>query len=186
MDRTWRREIIAYLAEHPGDFRRATALLRKDLRSLYVAAFQSHLWNLVLKAEAHRPARREAASHRRRRRGGPALSAQRHRAQPARRPAPLQARLKDPPPELAESIAAALAPFNIQLRELRIKYPDDTFFSKGDRSTLLRLKDFTHEFGPDELHSGQKKLTLRFELGSGSYATMLVKWLGTATRDERK
>jgi tRNA pseudouridine13 synthase len=182
LDRTWRRDIVAYLAEHPGDFRRATALLRKDLRSLYVAAFQSHLWNLTLKAELtarlgekQRLTAAGAAGGLLFPRSGVELNL------PPALPL-LSARLKNPPPELAESIAAALAPFNMQLRELRIKYPDDTFFSKGDRSTLLRLKDFSHQFAADELHGGQQKLTLRFELGSGSYATMLVKWLGAATR----
>ena len=46
--RSHRRSIITYLADKPGDFRRALALVRQDLRSIWLAAFQSHLWNQIL------------------------------------------------------------------------------------------------------------------------------------------
>src|SRR5262249_52581826 len=39
---------IDYLASHPDDFRGAVARLRPDLRSLYLSAYQSHLWNRML------------------------------------------------------------------------------------------------------------------------------------------
>src|SRR5262249_22404743 len=42
--------VIAHLARNPADFRRAIALVRQDLRSLWLAAFQSHLWNQILAA----------------------------------------------------------------------------------------------------------------------------------------
>ena len=43
-------QLAAYLAEHPGDFRGALAAQRSDLRSLWLAAYQSHLWNRLLAA----------------------------------------------------------------------------------------------------------------------------------------
>src|SRR4051812_38029113 len=42
------RSLVTYLADHPTDFRGAFARLRRELRSLYFSAFQSHLWNLLL------------------------------------------------------------------------------------------------------------------------------------------
>ena len=43
-----RRSIITYLVDHPTRFREAFALLRQDLRSLWLAAYQSDLWNRCL------------------------------------------------------------------------------------------------------------------------------------------
>ncbi len=45
LDRSHRRSIVTYLCDHPTDFRRAIALIRQDLRSIYLAAFQSFMWN---------------------------------------------------------------------------------------------------------------------------------------------
>ena len=46
--RSHARSLVTYLADHPADFRGAFARLRRELRSLYFSAFQSHLWNLML------------------------------------------------------------------------------------------------------------------------------------------
>ncbi len=48
LDRSHRRSIVTYLCDHPTDFKRALALLRSDLRSIYMAAFQSYLWNEIV------------------------------------------------------------------------------------------------------------------------------------------
>ena len=42
------RRLIDFLAHHPGDFRGAMARLRPELQGLYLAAWQSHLWNRML------------------------------------------------------------------------------------------------------------------------------------------
>jgi tRNA pseudouridine13 synthase len=49
------------------------------------------------------------------------------------------------------------------------------FFSKGDRAACIRPSNLGHDAGVDELNSGKRKLTLRFDLPRGAYATMLVK-----------
>ena len=36
---------MTFLCDHPTNFKRAVALIRSDLRSIYLAAFQSALWN---------------------------------------------------------------------------------------------------------------------------------------------
>ncbi len=48
LDRSSERSIVTYLVDHPTDYRGAFARLRRELRTLYFSAFQSHLWNLIL------------------------------------------------------------------------------------------------------------------------------------------
>src|SRR5690606_37801741 len=43
LSRSHRRSIVTYLCDHPTNFRGAIARIRVDLRSIYVAAFQSAL-----------------------------------------------------------------------------------------------------------------------------------------------
>ena len=50
LDRSSTRSIVTYLADHPTDFRGAFARMRRELRALYFSAFQSHLWNILLRA----------------------------------------------------------------------------------------------------------------------------------------
>ena len=48
LTRSHRRSIVTYLADHPQDFRGAFERVRVELRRIYLAAFQSYLWNRVL------------------------------------------------------------------------------------------------------------------------------------------
>ena len=48
LERSSTRSIVTYLVDHPTDFRGAFARLRREFRTLYFSAFQSHLWNLIL------------------------------------------------------------------------------------------------------------------------------------------
>ncbi len=48
LERSSERSIVTYLVDHPTDYRGAFARLRRELRTLYFSAFQSHLWNLIL------------------------------------------------------------------------------------------------------------------------------------------
>ncbi len=42
------RSLVCYLADHPQDYKGAVARLRPELKGLYVAAYQSWLWNQAL------------------------------------------------------------------------------------------------------------------------------------------
>ena len=42
--------LVDYLVHHPDDFRGAAARLRPDLQGLFLAAYQSYLWNAILGA----------------------------------------------------------------------------------------------------------------------------------------
>jgi tRNA pseudouridine13 synthase len=49
------------------------------------------------------------------------------------------------------------------------------FFSKGERAAWCMPRDLEAIDAKDEEHAGNQKLTLRFQLPRGSYATLVVK-----------
>ena len=59
--------------------------------------------------------------------------------------------------------------------QFKLKGMHALFFSKGERRALLMPAELAAESADDELHPGRRKLTLRFELPRGGYATLIVK-----------
>jgi tRNA pseudouridine13 synthase len=189
LERSHRRSIVTYLADKPPerpDYRGAFARIKVDLRGLYLAAFQSCLWNRMLV----RFVQREAPAGRLidvPLKLGPAPffrgldreTAQRF--QKMQLPLP-SARLHLDALNPAEApllalIAEVLAEFGLELRQLRVKYPRDSFFSKGQRAVSVAVGNLAADPENDDLYPGRKKLALRFDLPRGSYATILVKRL---------
>jgi tRNA pseudouridine13 synthase len=183
LPRSPRRSIVTFLCDHPTDFRRAVALLRQDLRSLYLAAFQSFLWNriaaetLTERVAAERrfdisldiaklPFFRELSDDER-----TALHA-------LLLPLP-SARLHFEPDDPREALYARVVreTAGLELRELRVKYPRDTFFSKGERAAVIVPQEYRAASGPDELAPGRQAVTLEFVLPRGAYATIVIKRL---------
>ena len=176
------RSIITYLVDHPERFRDAFALLRQDLRSLWLAAYQSDLWNRCLAARLGQsiPASRtfpvqlatsqvsfftELTESETTELQGLAL------------PLP-SARLHLDPGPLLDLYETILAEQGLALRELRVKYPRDSFFSKGERTPIVRPTEFKiGRQDADELNEGRHRLTLEFVLPRGSYATIVIKRL---------
>jgi tRNA pseudouridine13 synthase len=176
------RSIITYLVDHPERFRDAFALLRQDLRSLWLAAYQSDLWNRCLAARLGQsiPASRtfpvqlatsqvsfftELTESESTDLQGLAL------------PLP-SARLHLDPGPLLDLYETILAEQGLALRELRVKYPRDSFFSKGERTAIVRPTEFKiGRQDADELNEGRHRLTLEFVLPRGSYATIVIKRL---------
>ncbi|MDX1946791.1 MAG: tRNA pseudouridine(13) synthase TruD [Pirellulaceae bacterium] len=179
LDRSHRRSIVTYLADKPGDFRRALALVRQDLRSIWLAAFQSHLWNQILATRIRQVCPPEQLARQTiGRRELPFFTtlAPEQAGDLTRLALPLpSARLHLEGTPLAVLYDQTLAAEGISLREIRVKYPRDSFFSKGERPAILRPGGVTSGAEPDELYADRQKLTLRFTLGRGSYATILVK-----------
>ena len=179
LDRSHRRSVVTYLADKPGDFKRALALVRHDLRSIYLAAFQSDVWNRMLAVFLRQHLRSEQLSLER---IGPRelpffspLDAQqRALLHAAELPLP-SARLHLEEGPLKQLIEGVLAEDGMELRQMRLKFPRDTFFSKGERRAVFLPQDVKVAEGDDELYRGGRKLTLRFSLPRGSYATILVK-----------
>lgn len=174
-----RKSIVAFLADRPGDFKRALALIRHDWRSIYLAAFQSDLWNRWLAALLHslcEPSQlslqpvgpRELPFYR------SLTDEQRATLLGTQLPLP-SARLhleEGPQKELLDRV---LAEEGMELRQVRVKFPRDTFFSKGERAAVFVPREVAVSPGSDELYPGQSKLAVQFSLPRGSYATILVK-----------
>ena len=173
--------IVRLLAARPGDFRGALARIRSDWRSLYVAAFQSHLWNRLLARYLRELCRPEQLSPVPLRFGPVPFH---HALEPAQsealKPPNYRCRPRNwrPPPGLIEQLLTeVLGELGLQRRQLRIKYPRDTFFSKGSRPAVFYPQGLRTSREPDELHPGQTKLLLACDLPRGCYATILLKRL---------
>jgi len=177
-----RRSVVTFLCDHPTDFRRAVGLVRQDLRSLYLAAFQSYLWNDILATEIRKhvpveqqipmqldqnmvPFYRTLSDD-----GRTALRALQLPLPSAR----LHFEESDPRLALYEEV---IAKTGLALRELRVKYPRDSFFSKGERAAALFPEDAHADACADDLNPGRQAVTLRFVLPRGAYATIVVKRL---------
>lgn len=174
------RSLVSYLAAHPTDFKGAVARLRPELQGLYLAAYQSYLWNRVLGewlAGTFGAAHLTELDLKLGRVPAPVRVPAEHRAAWEALALPLpSARVKpDPGAPWLPFVEGALRAEGLALAELRIKGMQKPFFSKGERPACVRPAGLTRAAGPDELNAGRSKLALRFELPRGSYATMLVK-----------
>ncbi len=185
LGRSHRRSIVSYLVQHPTDFKGAWTRVRQDMRSLYLSAFQSHLWNKVL-AEAIHTSCPEECRVEVQLSQGPA---------PFFRSLPAEAQLDlttlEIPFPSARSIYEDDAPITaitdlvleregLQRAHLKIKHPRDSFFSKGERSAIVRPAEVSRTEIEDDLYRGQRALRLAFSLPRGCYATILVKRITSA------
>lgn len=179
LERSHARSIVTYLVDHPEDFRGAFARIRRELRSLYFSAFQSHLWNGMLARWIEHcapPEKRIAIDfklgplpiHR----GLDLAQAQTLRSSSIPLPS---SRNSLPEGELGAVIGAVLQDQNLAWEDMRVKHLKDVFFSKGSRPALFFPERLSHELGVDELAKGRKSLRLSFELPKGAYATLVVK-----------
>jgi len=184
LDRSHRRSIVTYLSDkakvgRDPDFRGALARVSVDLRGLYLSAYQSALWNrwLTRFIEAHcEPASLAAFELLSGRCAFPLSQTDDAEWMNMELQLPC-ARIERPDGELGDLLDAVLQEEKIELRELRVKYPRDSFFSKGMRRAVICPNGLTCSVEGDELHDRRRKLTLSFDLPRGSYATILVKRL---------
>lgn len=181
------REVAAFLADHPGDFRGAGEVLPAELRRLYAAAYQSYLWNRLLARwlRDHIPPRQLAD------------------VAVGRWTLPFPRELD---PELVPRLASVVLPFpsgrggagqnefkplvervlageELQPDQLRLRWPRRTFFSKGQRSAWVFPRGLALEACEDELAPGRHAVVLRFELPRGAYATLVTKGLSLALHE---
>lgn len=186
LERSHRRSIITFLADRPGDFRGAWARVNVDLRRLYLSAFQSELWNRIL-AEFLRQecAAQDLATVELRTQSVPFIrqlsdDALRTRLQAAQLPLPAaRQKLEEGPiKELAERVVHHAG---LEWRELRVKYPRDSFFSKGWRQAVIEPQEVRADIADDELDLPKRRLSLAFTLPRGSYATIVIKRLTAVT-----
>jgi tRNA pseudouridine13 synthase len=180
LPRSHARSLVTYLVDHPTDFRGAFARVRRELRSLYFSAFQSHLWNLELARlieRTTRPEQRELVEFK-------VANLPIHRGLDADQTALLTAAMlplpasRTPLPEegpVREAVLEVVACFGLAWEDLRVKHLKDVFFSKGVRPALFFAQNLTYSTAPDDLYPGRRKIDLGFELPKGAYATLVVK-----------
>jgi tRNA pseudouridine13 synthase len=87
------------------------------------------------------------------------------------------ARLKIDAGRTLDLIESVTAEEGLERRQLRVKYPRDSFFSKSSRQTMIAVPRLEFSLSDDELYPAKQKVTLEFDLPRGSYATILVKRL---------
>jgi tRNA pseudouridine13 synthase len=179
LGRSSARSIVTYLVDHPTDYRGAFARLRRELRTLYFSAYQSHVWNLILARWIERLLRPEQVVPIELKTGTFPFP---RRIEPAQykvldeTPIPLpSARNAAPDGTLGEVVQEVLERLQLTWSQIRIRHLKDVFFSKGSRACLLRPENLDSATLPDEFHPGRSALRLSFELPKGSYATILVK-----------
>ncbi|MEQ1825954.1 MAG: tRNA pseudouridine(13) synthase TruD [Pirellula sp.] len=183
LDRSHRRSVVTYLCDHPTDFKRALALVRQDLRGIYISAFQSWVWNRWLSKLIEGGAPVNELEYLESRCGKLAMPLNPKSLCIGRLPIeqldlPLpSARQHSWPTETLDSLEQVLAPLNMDVHQMRLKYPRDTFFSRGMRTAWLHPKDFSYEWAPDQFQQGFESLLLKFTLPRGAYATMVVRCL---------
>lgn len=176
LPKSHRRSVVTYLCDHPMNFRKAFALVNSDLRGLLLSAFQSAVWNQMLKTAIDIQLVKSDAEFRTIDVRGCELPVS-------------ESKLHGIPPELSlpsgrkgtmdeASICLgdlALADFHMTTAEMKLSFPRDRWFSRGPRATMIRPRDVTVEEAPDDMNQGRRKVMLIFELPRGCYATMLLK-----------
>jgi tRNA pseudouridine13 synthase len=180
LDRSHRRSVVTYLVDHPTDFKRAVALIRQDMRSIYLSAFQSWVWNRWLSKLIENSLGAERCLQYESRCGTLSIPSSSASIESLRwlknteLPLP-SARQHEWDEATLPALDEILQGLGITRREMRLKYPRDTFFSRGKRSTWLNPAHFEYRWGTDELHNRRLTLDMSFELPRGCYATMVVR-----------
>lgn len=176
------RDIVEFLVHRPDDFRGACARLQPDLQGMYLAAWQSHLWNRMVSrwlSDRVAPNRRIEIQLKTGDVVMPRSLVAKVRDEWENLMIPLpSARLKfDPQAPWADLVSTVMEEEGISLTEMRIKGMRQPFFSKGDRMARVPVGNLFGSTRDDELNRGQQAIELKFELPRGCYATMIVKRL---------
>jgi tRNA pseudouridine13 synthase len=185
------RSVLVFLRDHPEDYQHALNLVTPRILSIYLAAYQSLLWNrlvgrlLLQHLEACEDATIEI--------GGELL--------PLYRTLPEQwlqgwKELHVPLPhhrvaynDSAQDILfkAILDEENLKQSQLKARLLRRAYIGKGNRAMLLFPNDGkVLEAGPDERFAGRERLTIQFLLPRGSYATLVMRVLGAPAGHRHK
>ncbi len=191
LERGHARSLVDYLVSHPDDFRGACLRLRPDLRSLYLFAYQSKIWNRLVATwmEDNIP-KSELIYLQLKTDSLPSPitipDSLRSDWNSLTFPYP-SARLKMPEGAFyTAALEKVMSKEGFPLQEMKIRQMQKPFFAKGERALVSFPKDLTYEMGSDELHPQKWKASVSFQLPAGSYATMLIKRLQAVIYDRKK
>ena len=154
------RTAMERLCRQPADPRGAFVRIPQHERRMYLEAFQSFLWNRVL-AELIRGVfdrgqlfeleigRMSAPFYR----TLPSTEARERLSQPLPFPSARERAELGPLTELYERVAGE---FGLECRQLRVKYPRDSFFSRGSRAATFSPGSCLSESDADEANAGRQ------------------------------
>lgn len=194
MTKSPEQALVAFLCEHPQDFAACFERITPSLRIMYVAAYQSLIFNealrLFLEGEAAATGLELVRTQNRggfipihRRLNAPQLHEWRKLEFPLVAPS---TRLEDFP-AAQPHVEAVLAREGISLEQLRLKPLPRTRFKPASRKALLFTRDLeVSEIQPDDLNPGRHKVRATFTLPRGSFATIVARRLvlGAGTKDD--
>jgi tRNA pseudouridine13 synthase len=172
--------VIEYLVAHPEDFVGALERLRPEMRTLYLSAHQSYLWNRMLAEFLFDRFQPEELTSIATQLGDLPVphhltEAEREQVRDLHLPlhsARIHLEESDPRKPYFDRV---LAEEGLTQEQFKLKDFRNLFFSKGERAAWCWPRDLTSRAAGDEEHPGRRKLTLSFELPRGCYATLLVK-----------
>ncbi|OGO05831.1 MAG: hypothetical protein A2Y73_01635, partial [Chloroflexi bacterium RBG_13_56_8] len=176
------RSVLTYLIDHPKGFRKALNLIPQRLLSLYLAAYQSYLWNRIAAECLMQIYTRAQAPIAHLDVVGQSLPFH------AQLPQTVADQLKEmrialPNHQaiyrLAEIEAIArevLAQEGLEFANLKARILQKAYLAKGMRSLIVIPEDIkTEDPVKDEHFPGRFRLRVQFALPRGSYATMVIK-----------
>jgi tRNA pseudouridine13 synthase len=183
------QRIAQYLSGHHCDFQGAFALLPHAMRTIYLAAYQSHLWNRILARWLELRCRPDQLARLLTDGGQLPVHRKLHQDQLTELKAlslPLPtARWQPTDDSRRPLVEAVLAEENLTLADLRFKGHGAMFFSKGERRALSLPENLQAHTATDEYTAGQSSLRLQFTLARGAYATLIVRRMMQLNRSSK-
>jgi tRNA pseudouridine13 synthase len=177
---TRERVIISYLRDHPRGFLNAINLINTRLLFLYIAAYQSYLWN-EMASEFIKAYSDGVELIRFRYKPGEMVFYKKFPDKLFDRFIKVEIPLMDHKVQFSENTTKEIAERvlsreGVSIHEFRLKKLKRPFFKSVARKLIvipedLRISDKSH----DEIYRDKFKLTLSFFLPSGSYASVLLR-----------
>ena len=169
------RSVITYLKDHPHGYSKAVNLIQDRLLTIYLAAFQSWMWNNILarylEQTAHVPYTIDIA-------GTPfplpEADALPETLKTLEIDLPrLTARYEE---EVGEAAAAVFEMEDLTLRDFKARILRRVYLSKGERTIWFSPTEVeVGEPVADDRTPGRWAVSVSFTLQSGSYATLVMK-----------
>ncbi|MCD6286326.1 MAG: tRNA pseudouridine(13) synthase TruD [Anaerolineae bacterium] len=169
------RSVITYLKDHPHEYRKATNLIKDRLLSIYLAGYQSWVWNQIVAAYVERDGELTCAIN--------LLGTRFPVAEPGPEMLALQKALVDLPRLTARYIGpfeqaaqAVFAKESLGLQEFKARILRRAYLTKGERPVVFLPTDVAVGAPSDDTHfPGRKQLAVSFTLRAGQYATLVLK-----------
>jgi tRNA pseudouridine13 synthase len=169
------RSVITYLKDHPHEYRKAANLIQDRLLSIYLSAYQSWVWNLIVGSYLEQTL-------------APVARIRVMRAEfPVPEPDEALELLKDVHVELPRLTARYEGPFEavateifeqeqLELREFKARILRRVYLTKGERPVAFAPSGVSSQPPePDTEHPGSWQVQVDFGLDAGQYATLVLK-----------